>query len=354
MNHRTLAELEQFVVGFFATHEAVVERRPAGELEVLLPEVIAGRLGIDEHLRLAFGSETIPGCEPIHYGSALLDKLVAEACGSVPVAACVLEFDYVKSAGFERLVAEQFSFVGARCEIRSQGRTLIDYLRLSLRYTAQSDEQKTGLLDLIFNAETGALVQQMGAVLAMISKRPGSCSRDELLSRGRVKALADWAARLAPKLAASEIAPFIESMKRRYQRDSANLEEYYAGLRREMEASLSRAGLSEQLIAERQEKIAALPDELTRKKDDIFKKYSVRVKMEPVALLAIRTPAVKVLCRLAIGRRLREISLIYNPVTKTLDPLVCEGCGNNAVVISFCSAQHLLCPVCSGHCPRCR
>ena len=55
---------------------------------------------------------------------------------------------------------------------------------------------------------------------------------------------------------AEEIVPFQESMNRRFKRDVANLGEYYASLKEEMEKSLERPGLSDQLIKDRQEKIA--------------------------------------------------------------------------------------------------
>lgn len=352
MSRKVLQELEEFAEKFLASHDALVDRRPDG-LEALLPEQLAARLESAEHLRLRFGADATGDGETINYGSPLLEKMVAAACATMPMAACRLEFDYLKSAGFERLIDERFSFVGARGQVANQGRTLTDYLRLTLRYTAQSDEQKMGLLDLIFNVETGVLVPEMAPALGQVASQPLPGEQKEILPESRLAMLRDRVELLAPRLAASAIAPFVSSMQRRYQRDSANLDEYYQGLRLEMENSLSRAGLTPQSILERQEKIAALPQELASKKDDLFNKYSVRVNLEPVAAMLIRTPAVKLLYRLAIGRQRRDISLIYNPVTKALDPLVCEGCGTSLVAVHFCDRQHLLCPACRGRCPRC-
>ncbi|HKK90606.1 MAG TPA: hypothetical protein VJ936_04350, partial [Desulfobacteraceae bacterium] len=45
--------------------------------------------------------------------------------------------------------------------------------------------------------------------------------------------------------------------------------------------------------------------------------------------LAITTPCVKVLVSLASGRQKKDISIIYNPVTKKMDPMVCSSCGNS-------------------------
>ncbi len=352
MSHKALRELEEFVKEFLACHGAVVDELPDG-LEVLLPERLAKDLAAAEHLRLGFGSDPAAAGEAIDYGSPLLEKMVDAASATVPVTACKLAIDYLKSAGFDRLVDESFSFVGARGRVSNHGRTVTDYLSLTLRYTAQSDEQKMGLVELILNTETGAFVPEMSRALGKVTRQPLAGPREDLLPAARLKPLLARIDRLATQLATEQIAPFVNSMQRRFQRDSANLHEYFQGLGREMENSLSRAGLSEQSILERREKIAGLPRELARKKDDLLKKYSVRVTLAPVAALLVRTPTVKILYRLAIGRQHRDQTLIYNPLTRAVDPLVCEGCGTNLKVAHFCDRRHILCPACRGACPRC-
>jgi hypothetical protein len=159
--------------------------------------------------------------------------------------------------------------------------------------------------------------------------------------------------RVSSGLIAEEIQDFRDSMNRRLRRDAKNLEEYYETLKKEMGASLGRSGLSDHLIQDRRQKMALLPEELARKKDDLLQKYSIRVKIIPCAALFIRTPAVRVLCDVHIGREKRPISLTYNPLTKTLDPLVCEGCAGSTTIVSFCPRHHVLCPQCSENCRAC-
>jgi len=133
----------------------------------------------------------------------------------------------------------------------------------------------------------------------------------------------------------------------------SNLEEYYASLREEMEKSLQKTTLSEQLVEDRREKISLLPDELEMKKEDLFKKYSIRVKIHPCALMLITTPAIKILYKAFIGRESKNVSMIYNPITKSVDPLVCEGCGTSINSVYSCKALHLLCFDCGRRCPVC-
>jgi hypothetical protein len=49
-----------------------------------------------------------------------------------------------------------------------------------------------------------------------------------------------------------------------------------------------------------------------------------------------------------------EKALFYNPITKTVDLPVCQGCGGSSAVMSFCDRPHLLCPECADVCPICR
>jgi len=121
----------------------------------------------------------------------------------------------------------------------------------------------------------------------------------------------------------------------------------------EGELSLTRAGLSDRLVQDRKEKIALLPEELARKRQDLVMKYSIRVKLIPCAALFMRTPAVRILCDLSVERQKRSVSLTYNPMTRALDPLVCEGCSRSITNVLFCSRRHLLCSCCEGKCRVC-
>jgi hypothetical protein len=350
-------ELEHFVCRFLENHGAVLEENSKG-FEVLLPGSLSGLLETPEHIHINRGSvaDTDPGSNyaySINYGSHLLEKMVNAACGRVPLLACRIEFDYLKSAGFGRLIKGEFTFSGAVGRVESTAKIKTEYLFLTCRYMAQSDEQKEGLVSLIFNLETGAFVPDMAHTLSLAARDFEAGEKRATWGDKQIKEIMEWARRQTKESIAEEIGPFRESMNRRFRRDVTNLEEYYAGLKEEMEKSLERPGLSDQLIKDRREKIALLPDELSRKKDDLFKKYSIKVKVEPCTAMLISTPAIKILYKTSIGRKRKNLSLIYNPVTKSVDPLVCQGCGRSTTSVYFCDRLHLLCPACNDRCPVC-
>ena len=355
-------DLLDFVDRFLAYHGAVVERKAAG-LEALLPEKLYTLLGTTEHIVIprdsAFaadkGDSFLPeGVFPISYGSELLEKMVNTVFTQIPLLACQLEFNYVKSQGFEALIKESFKFFGSVGSVESRATIRTDYIFLACKYLAQSDEQKEGLLWLAFNMETGAHVPEMVESFFIAAKTYPRYKNTFDWKEEQIQRIMTWVSKEAKDALVQEIGPFQESMNRRLRRDLANLEEYYGGLENEMQLSLERTGLSDQLIRDRQEKIAQIPEELARKKEDLFKKYSIRVKIEPCTAMVVTTPAIKILYRASIGRKVKNLSMIYNPATKAIDPLLCEGCGRGTHRIYFCDRLHILCPGCASLCPVCR
>lgn len=343
--------LEQFVRRFLECSGAEMEKSPDG-MEVLLPEDLAVRLNTPEYFHIATG-ENAEATLAIHYGSPLLEKIVDAACESAPIISCRLNFNYMKKEGFDRLIQDRFVFHNCVGRVKSIAEVRTAYLLLTCRYLAQSDEQKEGLVALTFNLETGAAVAEMERMFNTVERIFESDSAQTVLGDDKIKAVLTWVQRRAGKVLEREIEPFQDSMNRRFRRDVVNLEEYYEDLKQEMEESLKRPGLSDQLLSDRKAKINLIPDELERKKEDLFKKYSIRVTLQLCGGIQILTPAVKVLYEAAYGRKQKQLSLIYNPVTKSMDPLVCDGCGDSTFTILFCDHLHLLCPACSAKCPVC-
>jgi hypothetical protein len=222
MNFNSDNSPEEFVRRFFRFNGAVMEQRPDG-LEALLPEHLAARLNTPEYLHIATG-ENAKEKFSINYGSPLLEKIVDAACDTVPLISCRLDFNYIKRQGFDRLIQDQFVFYNCVGRVESTAEVRTEYLLLTCRYLAQSDEQKEGLVSLAFNLETGAAVSEMGGMLDSVERTFKADSEQILLGDDKIKAILAWVQRLAGKVLEREIEPFQDSMNRRFRRDVANLE----------------------------------------------------------------------------------------------------------------------------------
>ncbi len=353
MNSDPGNELLRFAGHFLEARGAVLEGKN-DELEAVLPKELAEFLEVPEYLRIRSDSrDETDGAYSIHYGSALIDKMIKAACAEAPLLACELKFDYMKSDGFDRLVKEQFRFHELLVRFQSFANIRTDYLILTCRYTAQSDEQKEGMIHLGFNYDTGAFIPGIAetpSTANKIFKTGTKIPRDEKPVHKMLKQLRDR----SQNIIMQELVPFRESMARRFRRDAGHLDEYYRALEKEMRANLERQGLSDELIRDRKEKIGLLPLELERKKDDLFKKYSIRIRITPCAILFITTPAVKILYSMRAAGKHKTFSFIYNPIKKAVDPLVCQGCGTSMTDIYLCRDLHLLCAECRQRCPICQ
>ena len=344
--------VERFVCRFLENRGAIIEKTTQG-FNVLLPDQLSKLLQTPEFIKI----DTDPASKSIsavNYGSPLLEKMVNEACESSPLVVCHLHFEYLKSRGFDNLIRNQFAFHGAVGKVESFAEVRTEYLLLTCKYLAQSDEQKEGLIKLIFNLETGARIADMEQNIGLAVSEFQSKEKPVGWQDEKVKKIIEWVECHIKADLTEEIALFRDSMNRRLRRDAASLEEYYSALKQEMKASLERPGLSAQLIQERQEKIGLLPDELARKTDDLLKKYSIRVNIKLSGAMLFKTPAVKVLYRVSVGRKQQRLSMTYNPANKFLDPQVCQSCGLSTFSVHFCRHLHLLCPECKDQCPVCK
>jgi hypothetical protein len=352
MNSENLSDLLLFGRRYLESRGAVIEATPDG-FDALLPQGLAESLGIPDYVQFKEARSTESKDEyTLTYGSPLLDKMVELSCDRLPLTCCQLSFHYLKSQGFDRLIQDQFTFRKTLCRVTSTAAIKTDYLALTCRYVARSDEQKEGLVLFSFHLDTGALIplqmeKLVGAGAEISPLHAFSINKEKW---DRIINVLPWVSEPAIE---EQIRDFRESMNRRLRRDTKNIEEYYQTLKKEMELSLERAGLSTRLVQERREKIELIPEELAKKKEDLLRKYSIRVKVIPCAALVIRTPAVRVLCDAHVGREKRPLSLTYNPLTKALDPLICQGCSSTTTTVSFCSRHHVLCPQCSEKCPAC-
>lgn len=338
-------DLETFIENFFTCNGAVVEKN-GSNLEVLAPRKLAHKVGIPDFCSLKIGNEN-PDGYAIHYGSQLLESIAETACSNIPFTIAQLNFHYLKSQGFDRLIQDLFRFENAIVRVENTAEVKTEYILLNCRYMAQSDEQKEGLIPLGFNLETGAPVDHMETMLDTVEKKFEIEGLDVPLEEKKMQKIMGWVQHRASKLIRIQIEPFVDSMNRRYQRDVSNLSEYYAELAKEMTKALKRPGLSAELIAERKEKIDLIPDEMTKKKEDLFKKYSIKVNLRLSSVMLIRTPAVKLFCRAEVGRRQKQVSLCFNPITKSLDPLICPKCGQETFQIHFNKLLHPCCLQCN-------
>jgi hypothetical protein len=342
-------DLTQFSVRFLKEKGAVLEFGNE-VVDALLPKSLSYALDVEEYISLAKDAQSIENfggqkCYSIQFQSPLLDRIVSMAGLKPPFLQADLKFHYIKTQGFANLIMDQFEFYKSKIKVTGTADIITRYILLTCRFLAQSDEQKQGLLDFSFNLETGALAPGMSGMMINAEKQYQT-KNIQGYSKEEIKRIHERVSFYGPGAVEQELSEFVKSMNRRFKRDSASLDQYYNDLEKEMKESLSRTGISDKLIQERKAKIAMIPDELAAKKKDLLNKYSIRVSFVPVATLAVTTPCVKVFATLVSGHQKIDVSMMYNPVTKQMDPMVCQSCGMSMYSLGLCKNMHLNCITC--------
>src|SRR6056297_3127966 len=94
-----------FAQRFLELGGAAVEKN-GPDMEALLPEKLRVLLDVPEDIRICGNNENIADSYKhytVAYGTPLLESIISGALEKIPLAGCRLEFDYVKSGGFQRL-----------------------------------------------------------------------------------------------------------------------------------------------------------------------------------------------------------------------------------------------------------
>ena len=335
-------ELVSFAAQLLEQQGGVIEQHP-DYIMALLPAHISHILKLPEEIRIGKDGEMLL------YGSPLLDRLVSMVTQEVPVVYGELQVPYLKKAGFEQCLAQDISFGKAQSRMISTVEGRHSYMVLICRYSAMSDEQKEGLVEVALHEDTGAFIPEMSGRWADFQPRffsPKSVPPhfpvhidDSILA----------AMKSARTLIDVELADFLRSIRRHLHRDVRNTREYYQALEREMKASLENPHLNEEQRNDRIDKIRELPDEMSRKIEDLQQKYQTHITLTGCAALRFLLPVVLLTVAIRYRKLSREIRLVYNPITRSVDPLVCEQCRATTRTVSPCEkdgALHFYCPEC--------
>lgn len=319
MRNNSDPELLAFAGDLIEKRGGLIERLPDRLLAVLPPD-LAGTLALSEEVVLGTDETSLL------YGSPFLDRLVALATSEVPMVYGQIEVPYLKKAGFEELLGKDLSFADGQIRVSARAEARTTYMVLTCRYVALSDERKEGLLQIGVHEGSGAVITGLDRVW--------SDFQAQFFAPGKVPS--HFPVRLEPAIASAtasartgiekELRDYLTSMQRRLQRDVTNTREYYDALKTEMAASLSHPNLTEAQRQEREEKLEALPAELARKVEDLRQKYRVEVTITACATLRLLVNIAQISLAIRYRKGERNLRVVWNPLTRQLDPLVCERC----------------------------
>jgi|HubBroStandDraft_1064217.scaffolds.fasta_scaffold00150_5 hypothetical protein len=361
-----MSDLRDFVADLMEQSGAAVEPLEPAGLAVLAPPEIRRSLGWPELARLGFGPDLPAASMRVGMEGDWLERFAGLLGSRGRRVERQMGVEGAPAPGDpERLLGHALDLPNAVWRLQRQLPGWTRCLILAFRTTALSDEKRESLLWLGFNTGTGT---GLGEVLPRLrAALAGERSWPAPLPEIRDAAGAGWdaatlEARVRPVLEAAveaELAPFLQSMRRRLARDHARLYGYHDDLRRE---SLRRLAVLDRAEGAKTEsdrlretqRVAAIEREYRAKLDDLRHNYALRVTIEWVQTLELFVPVqrLELLIRRRKGERL--IRLDWHPSARLIEPPPCDwGSGFGRTRLVCDERLHLTEPAGQDPCPGC-
>jgi hypothetical protein len=324
----------------------------------LLPRQLASELGVGETCRLASRAADPPRDDLLvcGMGAPALDRLVALREGAIAVAAARLAVDPPRLSQ-ARPLAERFAVRNAPSRVVEVTPSLTTYLVAWLAWSAEADDRYDGVVRTAVSVDDGGapapglleLGDPLGdaAGLQPIQRVAGAAALRRALQLGVARAEGALQTPLA------EVRALIA---RRLRRDHERIALYFEQLARDARAP--RRKLDPSAIAA---KLAHLAGERDAKLRALGERYRLRVRLEPIALLELSVPTLRVRLRVQRRKLAGELALRLAPGASALDPLACAACTGVTARPLVCDDRlHVLCESCAplaqgrARCPACR
>ncbi|HYW48906.1 MAG TPA: hypothetical protein VE959_38945 [Bryobacteraceae bacterium] len=327
---------------------ALVETEEAGSLRAILSPELAGALGSSEWLSLRFGA----GAGSDDEGDWLerLGRLLPPAARVTgarlrrpkqpPVIDCAaaLDRELVIQNGIYRLLDSYPA--PAR------------YYFFDFQYTIESDETSLGVRTACLNA-SGSLVSQAESLLNAVR---GGLEEDPafLIQRDELARLFPIALRGAQPEIRRSAATVEQSANRRLARDAQRINSYYRNLLLEIGKRIARRGGDAQAVEKERNRAAATELDRAAKLEDLARKYTLKIRVEPGDVLVAQLPMLEISARVIRKKGERMAKFHWNPALHALESPWCEGCFGRAHPLFLCDDRlHFLCKSCVAPCASC-
>jgi hypothetical protein len=328
---------------------ALVETGEAGALRAMLPAELATALESREWLSLRFGAGAGSDDE-----NEWLDRLSRLLPPDARVVSARLRRPTLvppvdTTSALDRGLALQNGIYRVLEDYQQTAR----YYFFGFHYTIESDETSLGVVTVCLNASARTLVPQA----EFLSK----AVKDDLEEDPRPEIARDELAQLFP-IALRGVQPEIrrlaagieQSANRRLARDAERIDSYYKDLLSQIGKRIARRAADPEAAEKEHSRAAATQLDRAAKLEDLVRKYSLKIRIQPGDVLVVHLPVREISARLIRKKAERAAKLHWNPKLGALESPWCEGCFAPADPLFLCDDRvHFLCKRCAAPCVKC-
>lgn len=337
--------LQKFVRELFELNNAVVETPQDDVLEVLLPSDIYKNIPFNEYEKFYFDGERAGDSgKLISFHTDVFDSFYQMLGGKGYAGLVELSKEYLKSSGFEQAIEERLVFTNGIFRFQKGEEKKISYLFVNFLYTAVSDDKKEGIVQQAVNEYTMAGIDWP----CPLSKIETESHPEKRIMTHSVKESLQRASLIVQNKTRGLLVDFEKKLNHYLNRDIQRLNDYYGTIETEIRKKIVKKNLTGTEKEKELSRIKATRNELSRKIRDQKDRYRMRIELRPINVL--RATATVVVLSLTLHRKnqTREVSFVWNPFLKQVEPPGCESCFTPCTVFSFCDDRvHIICRNCA-------
>jgi hypothetical protein len=242
---------------------------------------------------------------------------------------------YLKKSAMDEPVARAFAFPNARVKVLGALADRVEYHYWHFAAMIESDERWEDVVTVVLNSRSRVPLDL-----------PDPLNNSDACTAVLDDIVPDVASagRAAGGIITKKSGPFVQRLEERMVRDLKRLKDYYHALLDDASPTRSRRVVD---ANEQESRKQAVKLELDRKIAELRERYMLRPSLRLVALVRLDMPALAV--KLNVQRRdgEKQITVFWNALTKTLEPLACDHCGAATFSVHFAADITTRCAACA-------
>jgi hypothetical protein len=309
-----------------ALYDGVAEATGDRQLTVLLTENIAKQLKLPEEVTLATTADTANSVF-VTYHSELLERFTGLLNQRGIVSAIEIAYQgHLKTTGFEKQLLQTLIPQNGLIRYLDAKPAPTRYLWCHVAYTAEADEKRIGMVSFLVNELTMVTPVEIGDALFWEADRLSVTEMAPITEESAV-ILTELIERTAAELIDADLHNWQAKLARAKARDEERLSGYYHTISQEIRRRIGSRHLVGEEEAKELARIAATERELEAKLADLQSRYALKVSASLHSVLVIQLPTIHLSCELVRKKHRRVVTAVWNPFTRTIEPLRCEVSG---------------------------
>jgi tetratricopeptide (TPR) repeat protein len=353
-----VVKIRSFVTKCLESVGTLVEFTAYNYAEVLIPDELTDYFDGENYYKLAFDFDVArlhEEAEFVTYGSYFLDKVIDLASQKGLTCKRHIADENLELRNLPQKIANKVTFRNQRMTFVANSPVLYHYLLFSFKVSYVSDEREDQIIKLLVNLNTGhvdnKMLESIGS--AFFTDNPHTNYGAENMQS------VDCAYKVATEALEEQIQPRIHDIqnkiKIRLAGEKNRITEYYDQIDSELKLKLEKLNEKENKEGTKtiNDKLRLSVIERQRRLKEIEEKNALNTYVTLFSASLISQTKIRNKYNVKKGKVDRDIYVVWNPVLKDVEPLVCEICGIETFDVDLCSNSHIGCIECVSLCSIC-